>query len=126
MMQHRTAHSGAPSYAKNSQAIKPSVSFMNLSRENTKLKHFVDLQDGPSSLQKRDGVPTLKEKCVTPLIYENERSNHLKSTSSHMGTLKQIRTALFNDDPSNPHSAVMSQTLRTPKEARKEVETLRD
>ena len=99
---------------------------MNLSRENTKLKHFVDLQDGPSSLQKRDGVPTLKEKCVTPLIYENERSNHLKSTSSHMGTLKQIRTALFNDDPSNPHSAVMSQTLRTPKEARKEVETLRD
>ena len=43
-----------------------------------------------------------------------------------MGTLKQIRTALFNDDPSNPHSAVMSQTLRTPKEARKEVETLRD
>ena len=43
-----------------------------------------------------------------------------------MGTLKQIRTALFNDDPSNPHSAVMSQTLRTPKEARKEVEMLRD
>jgi hypothetical protein len=43
MMQHRTAHSGAPNYAKNSQAIKPSVSFMNLSREQTKLKHFVDL-----------------------------------------------------------------------------------
>ena len=43
MMQHRTALSGAPSYAKNSQAIKPSVSFMNLSREQSKLKHFVDL-----------------------------------------------------------------------------------
>ena len=50
MMQHRTAHSQAPDFAKNSQAIKPSVSFMNLSREQTKLKHFVDLQDGPSSL----------------------------------------------------------------------------
>ena len=43
MMQHRTAHSQAPDFAKNSQAIKPSVSFMNLSREQTKLKHFVDL-----------------------------------------------------------------------------------
>ena len=99
---------------------------MNLSREQSKLQHFVDLQDGPSSLQKRDGVPTLKEKCVTPLIYENERNQHLKSTTANMNTLKQIRTALFNDDPNQPHSAVTSQTLRTPKEARKEVETLRD
>ena len=74
MMQYRTAHSGAPSYAKNSQAIKPSVSFMNLSREQSKLRHFIDLQDGPSSLQKRDGVPTMKEKSVTPLIYEKERN----------------------------------------------------
>ena len=43
MIQHRMAHSGAPTFAKNSQAIKPSVSFMNLSREQAKIKHFVDL-----------------------------------------------------------------------------------
>ena len=58
------AHSGAPTFAKNSQAIKPSVSFMNLSREQAKIKHFVDLQDGPSSLQKREGVRTLKERVT--------------------------------------------------------------
>ena len=74
MMQHRTAHSQVPSYVKNSQAIKPSVSFMNLSRDQTKVKHFVDLQDGPSSLQKRDGVPTMKERASgAPSLYENER-----------------------------------------------------
>ena len=72
MMQHRTAHSSAPNYAKNSAAIKPSVSFMNLSRDKTVINHFVDLADGPSTLQKRDGVPTLREKNGTssPLIYE--------------------------------------------------------
>jgi hypothetical protein len=74
MMQHRTAHSGAPSYVKNSQAIKPSVSFMNLSREQSVIRHFVDLQDGPSSLQKRDGILTLKEKSTAPLFYESERA----------------------------------------------------
>lgn len=68
----------------------------------------------------------MKEKASTPLIYEHERSNHLKSTNENMKTLREIRTTLFNDDPSNPHSSVLSQTLRSPKEARKEVETLRD
>lgn len=73
MMMQRSAHTGAPSYAKNSASIKPSVSFMNLSREQTKINHFVDLQDGPSSLQKREGVATLREKSAAPLVYENER-----------------------------------------------------
>ena len=79
MMQHRTAHSGAPSYTKNSQHIKPTTSFMNLSREQTKLKHFVDLQDGPSSLQKREGVPTMKERSQGPLVFEAERENHIRN-----------------------------------------------
>lgn len=50
MMQHRTAHSRLPNYLVSSQSIKPSVSFMNLSRDQTKINHFVDLHDGPSSL----------------------------------------------------------------------------
>ena len=61
VLKHSTAE-GMVSYTRNSNAIKPSVSFMNLSRDQAKLKHFVDLQDGPSSLQKRDQVATLKEK----------------------------------------------------------------
>ena len=61
MLKHSTAE-GMVSYTRNSNAIKPSVSFMNLSRDQAKVKHFVDLQDGPSSLQKRDQVATLKEK----------------------------------------------------------------
>jgi hypothetical protein len=43
MMQHRTAHQSLPNYVTNSQAIKPSVSFMNLSRDQQKLNHYVDL-----------------------------------------------------------------------------------
>ena len=95
MMQHRTAHSGAPSYTKNSQHIKPTTSFMNLSREQCKINHFVDLQDGPSSLQKRQGVPTLKEKSSNPLIYESERKSHIEASGKNMAALKDIQTALF-------------------------------
>lgn len=62
MQQHKTAHSSAPSYVVNSQVIKPSVSFMNLSRDQAKIKHYVDLMDGPSSLQKRENVPTMRDK----------------------------------------------------------------
>jgi len=69
---------------------------MNLSREQSKLKHFVDLKDGPSTLQKRPDQPTMKEKNKTPTVYESERSNHIKSTNQNMETLKDIRSALFD------------------------------
>ena len=98
MMQHRTAHSGVASYVKNSQAIKPSVSFMNLSREQSKLQHFVDLQDGPSSLQKTN-VPTLREKMNAPLVFETERAQFMSTTTKNMQMLKEVRTALFDNDP---------------------------
>ena len=68
----------------------------------------------------------MKEKCVTPLIYENERESHKKSTVANMQTLKEVRTVLFDNDPTAANPSIMSSTLRTPKEARKEVETLRD
>lgn len=43
-----------------------------------------------------------------------------------MGTLKEIRTTLFNDPSKMDASCKSGGSLRTPKEARKEVETLRD
>jgi len=97
-MKHLTVHSGAPSFAKNSASIKPSVSFMNLSREQTKINHFVDLQDGPSSLQKREGIATLREKSTTPLLYESERQKHLGMQNQHSKMLTEIRSALFIKD----------------------------
>ena len=96
MMQHRTAHSSAPHYAKNSAAIKPSVSFMNLSRDKTVINHFVDLADGPSTLQKRDGIPTLKERNgSSPLVYESERKLHLETSAANIKKLKDIQSTLY-------------------------------
>ena len=99
MLHHSTAE-GLVSYTRDSNAVKPSVSFMNLSRDQAKLKHFVDLQDGPSSLQKRDQVATLKEKSQAPLFYEDERKSHLSNAEKSIQTLKELRTSLFDKDPS--------------------------
>ena len=41
------------SYVTNSQAIKPTTSFMTLKRDQIKMDTYVDLHDGPSFLQKR-------------------------------------------------------------------------
>ena len=73
MMQHRTAHSNLPSYLVNSQTIKPSISFSGLARNEVRQNHFVDLNDGPSTLQHRQGVQTFKEKFGKPTVFETER-----------------------------------------------------
>ena len=49
------------SYMSNSSQIKPSISFMSMKREDQKQANYVDLYDGPSSLQKRDGISNFKE-----------------------------------------------------------------
>jgi len=53
--------------------VKPSVSFMTLSREQIKLNHFVDLDNGPSPMQARNNVKTLRETRKESLIYDSER-----------------------------------------------------
>ena len=59
-------------------SIKPSISFMNLSREETKFTDFVDLESGPNPLQKRDGVKNLKDiQMGSQTIYDIERKEHL-------------------------------------------------
>ena len=121
MMQHRTAHSAAPSFVKNSQAIKPSVSFMNLSREQSKMKHFVDLQDGPSSLQKRLGVPTMQEKTKEPILYERERNHHLEKMKNNSMTLRNIKETMYATEDGK----VSCTGLKTPKEARLEMQKVK-
>jgi hypothetical protein len=50
------------SYTMNSSVVRPSVSFVSMNREHPTQKIYVDQYDGPSSLQKRDGIPTMKER----------------------------------------------------------------
>ncbi len=49
------------SYTMNSSVVRPSVSFVSMNREHPTQKIYVDQYDGPSSLQQRDGIPTLRE-----------------------------------------------------------------
>ena len=91
MMQHRTAHSNLPPYLVNSQTIKPSVSFIGLARNDVKLKHYVDLQDGPSSLQHRPGIPTFKEKFDQPTVFETERKQFDETKTNNIQMLENAR-----------------------------------
>ena len=90
-----------------------------------KLTHYVDLQDGPSSLQKRDGIPTIQEKSASPLFYESERKNHMQNTATKLQALSQIRTTLYDTDNSFK-DANPGQTLRTPRVARQELQSLKE
>ena len=127
IMQHRTAHSSLPSYVTNSQAIKPSVSFMNLARDQQKLNHFVDLYDGPSTLQSRFNVKTQKDKSPeSQSIYEKERDSHLDKRNNSLSFLNDARTALYGGDGEEAGSHARKASLRQPKEARDEIVKIKD
>ena len=68
----------------------------------------------------------MKERIKDPLPYESERQSHMRNMGKNTQTMKHIREALFDRDPSKMESPVKDVGLRTPKEARKEVESLRD
>ena len=68
-----------------------------MSREQQKQDHYVDLYDGPSSLQKRDGIPTLQERHINQqTLYEQEREQHLKTVNENAKTLLDAQKKLFN------------------------------
>ena len=93
---------------------------MNLSRENAKLNHFIDLHDGPSTLQKRVGVPTMQEKSRTPILFESERKEHADQTENHVKAVSNIRNVLFSQE------ANATPKLQTPREARAEMKKVKD
>jgi len=51
-------------YTMSTSVVRPSIAFVSMNREQQKMTTYVDLYDGPSSLQKRDQVPTMKESSV--------------------------------------------------------------
>jgi hypothetical protein len=57
-----TGKKASASYLVSSSAIRPSVAFVSMDREHPTQHTYVDVYDGPSSLQKRDGIFTMKEK----------------------------------------------------------------
>lgn len=74
VQRNRSLHQHLPSYLVNSAAIKPSTSFLNLERDQIVFNAYVDLQDGPSGVQKRLNVPTMMERTeFAKTIYETER-----------------------------------------------------
>ena len=92
--------------------VRPSIAFVSMNRENQKQSIYVDQYDGPSSLQKRDGIPTLKEKANgSPLIYETERERHSRELSKQLNNLKTAQEKLMTD----------TGILRSPKERRGEL-----
>lgn len=61
-----------------SSAVRPSIAFVSMDRAHPTQHTYVDVYDGPSSLQKRDSIPTLKEQVeARPLHFETERENHI-------------------------------------------------
>ena len=78
------------------------------------------MQDGPSSLQKRSGLPTIKEKGgSSPVIYESERETHLNSKERNQKNLREVREKLAGLDSE-------SSKLKSPSATRNEVQKLRD
>ena len=110
---NRSLNANLPDYLVNSHAIKPSVSFLCLGRDRQTFNSYVDLQDGPSSLQKRPSIPTTYER-FTKSVFEVERQDHLAKSPSQIAQLKVARATLYSPSAQQPK-------LRSPSEARNEI-----
>lgn len=78
-----------------SSAIKPSVCFLNLPREASKIIGIPpDMIDGPSPLQKLGNDVTLKDK-MNKTVFEKERELHEGVKDNKMNCLSEARSSLF-------------------------------
>jgi len=118
VLRNRSLVQSQAAYNHNADQIKPSHSFRNLPRDKLVFDKYVDLYDGPSSLQKRDGVPTVKEqvKSSDQFIFELERINHLKEAPNQVKDLETIKDKLYSE------AATRDQALRSPIDSRREIE----
>lgn len=98
-------------YTLSSSVVRPSIAFVSMDRDHQTQSTYVDIYDGPMSLQKRDDYPTLKERSVQPLYFETERERHVQDLKEKIPELKEARSKLMVD----------SGDLRSPKERRQEL-----
>ncbi len=92
---HKSVMARLPSYLTDPTAIKPSICFRSIERNQVKFTHFVDLQDGPSSLVKRDNIPILYGRHSQNSHYEDERKTHFSNARKSIDALKAIQTILY-------------------------------
>ncbi len=69
--------------------VKPSVSFTTLGRDQIKMNHFVDLDNGPNPIQARENVKTLRETRKGSLFYDQERYKHSSTQEQSVQALKE-------------------------------------
>ena len=110
---HKSVMSKLPVYLTDPSTIKPSISFRSIERNQVKFTQFVDLQDGPSSLLKRDKIPTLYGRHSQNSHYEDERKKHLSSVEQSIDALRAIQTILYQ-------KADNKSALKSPLELRKQ------
>ncbi|CDW71374.1 UNKNOWN [Stylonychia lemnae] len=107
------------SYLNNSQAVRPSVSFTNQSRDQVpRVITYIDLYDGPSQLQLREGTTTLNEKGQNN-IYEQERSQVQEKLNQSVQYLKSAQDQLTKREEEN------TSALRSPKQRRDELQQIK-
>ena len=111
-------HAHLPSYLVNSQAIKPSVSFLNLNRQKQVFNHYVDLQEGPSGMQKRPDIATDFER-TSQSIWQEERNKHSDMQGKQVSQLSDARKTMYGSDAQAPG-------LKSPKQMREEIKEVKN
>jgi len=108
------AKKASASYIMGASSIRPSVAFVSMDRSHPTQSTYVDVYDGPSSLQKRDNLPTLKEKQGV-LPYESEREKHLAN----------LRAAIQENDEANQRLWGDSPSIRSPQQRRDDIDHIK-
>ena len=86
-----------------------------MDREHPTMHTYVDVYDGPSSLQKRDMIPTLKEKERGPLLFETEREKHVQDLKQTLPELQDANSRIWADSPG----------LKSPQQRREDLQEIK-
>jgi hypothetical protein len=84
------------SYLSSSSQIRPSYSFMGLTREEQKQDKYVDMNSGPSPMQIVGNERAFKDKFGDRKVYyESEREKHLINMQNSVEELKEAKRSLY-------------------------------
>ena len=80
------------SYMSNLSQIRPSYSFMGLSREEQKQDYYVDFNNGPSPMQVLGNEMAFKDKAPEKQIYyESQRQSHINGIEGNLNNLNEAK-----------------------------------
>jgi hypothetical protein len=85
--------------ASSTSQIRPSVSFIGLTREETAKQNHLEKNDGPSPMQILGNEQAFKDKNANQFTYyEKERFNHVDGLPENVKHLKEARNMLYSKD----------------------------